>query len=401
MNNTQKELKLVDRVSAQNYKPLPVVLSHGEGIWVTDVDGNRYIDMLSGYSSLNQGHRHPKIIKALKDQADRLTLSSRAFHNDKMGVFLEKLCSLTGYEKALPMNSGVEAVETAIKAARKWAKEERGIEEGEIIVFENNFHGRSITAVSFSSEQSYRSGFGPFTPGFVIVPYGDIDAVKKAISKKTIAILFEPIQGEGGIKIPVDGFFKGLREICDKNKILMIADEIQTGLGRTGKMLAIQHENVRPDIVCLGKAISGGVYPVSAIVCDDFIMKVFTPGVHGSTYGGNPLGAAVAIAALDVIVEENLCEKSLELGKYFVDKLRAIKCSAIKEIRGRGLFIGIEFKPEIGKVFPICEELMKKGLICKDTKNIIIRMAPPLVITREEIDHALEQIKEVFENIKI
>lgn len=400
MRQTEQEIKLVDKVSAHNYKPLPVVLSEGEGIWVKDLEGNKYIDMLSAYSSLNQGHRHPKIIKALKDQADKITITSRAFHNDKMGIFLKKLCEFSGFEKALPMNTGAEAVETAIKAVRKWAYIKKGISEGEIIACSNNFHGRTTTIISFSSEPQYKEGFGPFTPGFKIAKFGDIKSMEELINEKTIGILLEPIQGEAGVIVPPKGYLKAVRELCTKHGIAMILDEIQTGLCRTGKRFAFMYEDIRPDVLLVGKALGGGVYPVSAMLSDSEIMDVFKPGDHGSTFGGNPLGAAVGLAALEVLEEEKLEERACELGNYFMDKLKTINSPIIKEIRGKGLLIAVEIKPEYGQARPYCEKLMEMGLLCKETHHQTIRFAPPLVIKKEELDFAFEKIKDCLENFR-
>jgi ornithine--oxo-acid transaminase len=396
MRVTEKEIRLVDEFSAVNYKPLPVVLCEGEGIWVTDAEGKRYIDMLASYSSLNQGHRHPKIIAALKEQADKITITSRAFHNDQMGSMLKKLCDMSGFKKALPMNTGAEAVETAVKAARKWAYKTRGITEGEIICCDGNFHGRTVTIVSFSSELQYREGFGPFTPGFKIAKYGDINSMRELINDKTIAVLLEPIQGEAGVIIPPEGYLKAIRELCDQHKILMMVDEIQTGFGRCGKMFAFEHEGIRPDVVVVGKALGGGVYPVSAMLSNEEVMNVFRPGDHGSTFGGNPLGAAVAKAALDVLIDENLIEKSLELGNYFVNRLRSINSPAVKEVRGKGLMIGVEIKEEYGNARKYCEKLMEEGMLCKETHETTIRFTPPLVITKAELDAALVKIEKVL-----
>jgi ornithine--oxo-acid transaminase len=395
---TQHYLEEAEKYSAHNYHPLPIVLSYGRGVWVTDVEGNKYMDMLAAYSAVNQGHCHPRIIEAAKQQMDKITLTSRAFHNDKMGQFLKKLCETTGYEKVLPMNTGAEAVETAIKAARKWGYLKKGVEndKAEIIVVENNFHGRTTTIVGFSSEEQYRCGFGPFTPGFKIIPYNDAAALEKAITPNTVAFLFEPIQGEGGVLIPEDGYIKKCADICKKHNVLLIADEIQTGFGRTGKMFACDHENVRPDIITVGKALGGGVYPVSAMLSDNHIMDVFTPGDHGSTFGGNPLGAVVGQACLEVLIEEKLPDRSAELGKYFVENLRNINSPFVKEIRGKGLMIGVEIKAESGLARPFCEELMSLGILCKETHQQVIRFAPPLVITKEEIDWAMERITKVL-----
>jgi len=396
MHQTEKTINLVNEVSATNYKPLPVVLSEGEGIWVKDVDGNTYMDMLSAYSSLNQGHRHPKIMKALMDQAAKITITSRAFHNDQMGDFLKKLCDMSGFSKALPMNTGAEAVETCIKAVRKWALKTKNIEDGEIIVARDNFHGRTITAISFSSEPQYREGFGPYTPGFVIVPYGDAAAMEAAITPKTIGVMLEPAQGEAGVIIPPKGYLKAVRALCDKHKMMMILDEIQTGFGRTGKLFCFEHDGIRPDVLAVGKALGGGVYTVSAMLSDEEVMSVFRPGDHGSTFGGNPLGAAVGKAALEVLEEENLVEKSATLGQFFMDELVKMNSPYVKEIRGMGLFVGVEIKEECGLARPFCEKLMELGLLCKETHHQTIRFTPPLVITKEELTDALEKIKKVL-----
>lgn len=398
MSKTRNIIEQTDTWGARNYHPLPIVIEKGEGVWVCDVEGKKYMDMLSAYSALNQGHRHPKIIGALVEQAGRITITSRAFHNERMGQFLEKLCSLAGFEKALPMNTGSEAVETALKAARKWAYKKRGIPEnqGEILVCANNFHGRTVTIVSFSSEEQYRDGFGPYTPGFKIIPYGDADALRKAITPNTIAFMAEPIQGEGGVIVPPEGYLAEVRKITRENNILLIFDEIQTGFGRTGKMFAFQHEDARPDILALGKALGGGVYPVSAVLADREVMGVFKPGDHGSTFGGNPLAAAVGLASLEVLEEERLPERAAELGEYFVKRLQAIHSHYVKEIRGKGLLIGVEIKKECGIARPFCEKLMEKGLLCKETHGQTIRFAPPLIITKEELDWALTLISDVL-----
>jgi ornithine--oxo-acid transaminase len=391
-------IELTEKYGAHNYKPLPVVLTKGEGVWVWDVEGNKYIDMLSSYSALNQGHRHPKIIKAVIEQLERITLTSRAFYNDKLSLFLKKLNEITGYDKALPMNSGAEAVETAIKIARKWAYTKKGIplNDGEIIVALNNFHGRTITIISFSSEHQYRYAFGPFTPGFVFVPFGDYLAIEKAINDRTIGVLIEPIQGEGGIIVPPEGYLKKVREITKEKNVLLMLDEIQTGLGRTGKLFAYQHElseNEKPDILILGKALGGGIYPVSVVLANDDIMEVIKPGDHGSTFGGNPLAAAIGIAALEVIIEENLPENARIMGDYFIRNLREIKSPYIKEVRGKGLLIGVELNRPARE---FCEKLMKLGVLSKETHEYVIRFAPPLIIKKEEIDWALERIKSVL-----
>lgn len=398
MRSTKDYIDIAEKYGAHNYHPLDVVLERGEGVWVWDVEGNKYLDMLSAYSALNQGHRHPKIIEALLDQASKLTLTSRAFHNNVLGDFLKKLAELAGYDKVLPMNTGAEAVETALKAARKWGYLKKKVPEdkAEIIVCANNFHGRTITIISFSTEPQYKFGFGPFTPGFKIIPYDDAKALEDAITENTVAFMFEPVQGEGGVIVPHEGYYKEVREITKKHNVLLIADEIQTGFGRTGKMFAVWHEDVRPDIIVVGKALGGGVYPVSGIIADDEVMDVFTPGDHGSTFGGNPLAARVGMAALDVLVEEKLPERAYELGNYFMDKLREINSPFVKEVRGKGLLIGVEIKKEYGTARPYCEKLKELGILAKETHEQVIRFAPPLVITKEEIDWALERIEKVL-----
>lgn len=401
MSIQQKIIDQTDTHSAHNYHPLPLVLSKGEGIWVWDADGNKYIDCLSAYSAVNQGHCHPKIIGALVEQANKITLTSRAFHNDMMGKFLKKLCEVTKMDAALPMNTGAEAVETAIKAVRKWGYEVKGVPENqaEIVVFRDNFHGRTMSTVSMSSEPDYRKNFGPFLPGFKLVDYNDLEALESAINDNTVAIIMEPIQGEAGIITPDDGYLHDARKICKRNNVLFVLDEIQTGLGRTGKMFAFEHEkNAKPDMLIVGKALSGGVYPVSAIVSSKEIMSVFTPGIHGSTYGGNPLGAAVGLAALQVIEDEKLVERSALLGDYFLKKLSAIKTNKIAEIRGKGLFIGIELQKSVGLARPYCEALMEKGMLCKETHDYVIRLAPPLIIEKEDIDWMVEQIEDVLKD---
>ncbi len=400
-NNTEIQIELAEKVSAKNYNPLPVVLSHGEGVWVTDVDGNRYMDMLSAYSSVNQGHRHPKIMKALTEQAERITITSRAFHNDKMGPFLKKLCELSGFEQALPMNTGAEAVETAIKTVRKWAYLNKGITDGEIIACENNFHGRTVTAISFSSEEQYKEGFGPYTPGFKLVPYGDIAAMEAAFTDKTIGVLLEPIQGEAGVIVPPEGYLEAVRKLCTEKCALMMLDEIQTGFCRTGKMFAHMHENARPDIMVVGKALGGGVYPVSAMLADSEIMNVFRPGDHGSTFGGNPLAAAVGHAALQVLVDESLAEKSQELGDYFMKSILAIGSPAVKEVRGKGLLIGVDIDPVYGDARKYCKALMACGILCKETHHTVIRFAPPLTISPSDLDWAIAQIAGVLSDEKL
>lgn len=397
---TKDFIALEDRYGAQNYLPLDIVIERAEGIYVWDVEGKKYIDFLSAYSAVNQGHCHPVIYQALCEQAKKVTLTSRAFRNDQLGRFYEKLIQLTGMDMVLPMNSGAEAVETAIKAARKWGYEKKKVAENkaEIIVCENNFAGRTTTIISFSSEQQYKEGFGPYTPGFRIIPYGDIAALRQAITENTVAFLAEPIQGEGGIIIPPDGFLTEARQVCTHNNVLFMLDEIQTGLGRTGKLFAFEHENdARPDVLILGKAISGGFYPVSAVVSREDVLGVFRPGDHGSTFGGNPLAAAVAMAALDVIVQDNLPQRSAELGRYFMDKLKTIDSPHIREVRGRGLFIGVELHPEAGGARRFCEALAERGLLCKETHDHVIRFAPPLVISRDELDLAFEHVRAVLE----
>ncbi len=398
MGSTERYIEIAEKYGAHNYHPLDVVIEKGEGVWVWDVEGKKYLDMLSAYSALNQGHRHPKIVKALIDQANKLTLTSRAFHNNVLGDFLKKLAELAGYDKVLPMNTGAEAVETALKAARKWGYLKKKVPENkaEIIVCANNFHGRTITIISFSTEAQYKFGFGPFTPGFKVVPYDDPEALENAITENTVAFMFEPVQGEGGVIVPHEGYYKKVREITKKHNVLLIADEIQTGFGRTGKMFAVWHEDVRPDIIVVGKALGGGVYPVSGIIADDEVMDVFTPGDHGSTFGGNPLAAAVGMAALDVLIEEKLPERAYELGEYFMDKLRKIDSPFVKEVRGKGLLIGVEIKKEHGTARPYCEKLRDLGILAKETHEQVIRFAPPLVITKEEIDWALERIEKVL-----
>lgn len=391
-------IALAEKYGARNYHPLPIVVAQAEGVWVMDPEGRKYMDMLSSYSALNQGHRHPKVLDAMRAQIDRVTLSSRAFHNDQMGPFMELLCKLCGMEKVLLMNSGAEAVETAIKAARKWGYRVKGVEDGkaEIIVCEHNFHGRTTTIVGFSSEAQYQDGFGPFTPGFKMIEYGNASALEDAINDHTVAFLVEPIQGEAGIIIPPDGYLREVRRICTEKNILFIDDEIQTGLGRTGRMFACEHEGVHPDIFILGKALGGGAYPISAIVANSTVMDVFRPGDHGSTFGGNPLACAVARAALEVIIDEGLAERAAETGAYFLERLMAIDSPHILEVRGRGLMIGVEIRVESGSARPFCERLMELGLLCKETHGQVIRLAPPLIITREEVDWAMERLERVL-----
>jgi ornithine--oxo-acid transaminase len=395
---TNEYIDLEDRFGAHNYKPLDVVLDHGEGCWVYDVDGKRYLDCLSAYSALNQGHVHPKILATLLEQAQKLTLTSRAFRNDQLPLFYKELSDLTGYEMSIAMNSGAEAVETALKLARKWAYQVKGIErhKAEIIVADGNFHGRTITIVSFSSEKFYRDDFGPFTPGFVIVKYGDADAIEKAINPNTAAVMLEPIQGEGGVIIPPEGYLKRVSELCKKSNVLFIADEIQTGLGRTGKLFACDHEGVKPDMIIIGKALSGGFYPVSAVLSSAAIMGLFRPGEHGSTFGGNPLGAAVARTALKVLTEEGLIENAACMGEYFSDQLAEMPQKNIQEIRARGLLIGVQMKTSAGIARPYCEALQEKGILAKETHESTIRFAPPLIIEKETIDWAMTHIREVL-----
>lgn len=392
-------VELEKAYGAHNYHPLPVVISKAKGVWAWDVEGKKYVDMLSSYSAINQGHLHERIVKAAVDQLGRVSLTSRAFSNDRMGPFLKKLCEVAGMEMALPMNTGAEAVETAIKLARRWSYQNREIPEdkGEIIVCEHNFHGRTTTIISFSSDPGSRKGYGPFTPGFATIPYNDLRGFEAAIDKNTIGILVEPIQGEAGINIPSQGYLRGLRRICDEKGLLLILDEIQTGFCRTGKMFAFQHEDIKPDILCVGKALGGGLYPVSAALASKEVMAAFTPGSHGSTFGGNPLACAIADASLDVLVEERLAGRATEMGEYFMKQLRAVRSKKIKEVRGKGLLIGVECHLEPGEtVRPICERLMEKGVLAKDTHEKTIRFAPPLVITKDEIDWAMERIRSVF-----
>ena len=393
---TQNFIELEDRYGAHNYHPLDVVIERAEGIWVYDVEGNRYLDCLASYSAVNQGHCHPKILKAMIDQAQKVTLTSRAFRNDQLPLLYQELHDLTGYEMTLPMNSGAEAVETAVKAARKWGYKVKGIPDGkaEIVVCSNNFHGRTVTIVSFSSDEQYRDGFAPFTGGFQIIPFGDAVALRNAITPNTCAFLVEPIQGEAGIVIPPEGFLKEAAEICRSNNVLFIADEIQSGLGRTGKLFAYMHEGVRPDMVIVGKALSGGFYPVSAVLSSEEVLGVFYPGDHGSTFGGNPLGCAVARAALQVLIDENLVERSAELGDYFLAKLKTLRSPHLREVRGKGLWIGIELDVPAR---PYCEALKGLGILCKETHDHVIRIAPPLTISREEITWAFDRIKKVIE----
>jgi ornithine--oxo-acid transaminase len=397
-SSTQDFIAQADRWGAHNYHPLDVVLTRGEGCYVWDVDGTRYLDCLAAYSAVNQGHCHPRIVGALQEQAARLTLTSRAFHNDRMGVFLETLCERLGYERALPMNTGAEAVETALKTSRKWGYKVKGVDPdcAEIIVMDGNFHGRTTTIVSFSTDEQARDGFGPFTPGFKIVPYGDASAVEAAITDNTVGVLVEPIQGEGGVVLPPDGFLATVARICRDTNVLLIGDEVQTGLGRTGKLLACEWEDVRPDVLILGKALGGGVYPVSAVLADSAIMDVFHPGDHGSTFGGNPLAAAVGIAALGVLLDENLVDNARELGDWFVERLRAIDSPHVELVRGRGLMVGVVIKETSGPARPFCKALKRRGILAKETHEQVIRFAPPLVITREILEEVLPAIEAVL-----
>lgn len=391
-------IRLDNELGAQNYLPLDVVLTRGEGVWVYDVDGNKYLDCLSAYSAVSHGHAHPKILQAMIEQASRLTLTSRAFRNDQLPLLYRELTDLSGYEKVILMNSGAEAVETAIKICRKWAYHTKGIprNQAEIIVMDGNFHGRTISVISFSSEPLYKDDFGPLTPGFISVPYGDIQALKEAVTPNTAGILLEPIQGEGGVVLPPDGYLKEVKALCEQENILMMADEIQTGLGRTGKLFACDHESVKPDMMILGKALGGGFYPVSAVLTDEPILGLFKPGEHGSTFGGNPLGAAIARTALKVLVEEGLIENSAAMGDYLMEQLAEMPQHNICQIRGRGLFVGVELKKESGGARRFCEELEHKGILAKETHEWTIRFAPPLVIDRETIDWALPLIRDVL-----
>ncbi|MDE0754659.1 MAG: ornithine--oxo-acid transaminase [Woeseiaceae bacterium] len=392
---------LENRYCAQNYHPLPVVLSRGEGVYVWDEEGNKYLDMMSAYSAVSHGHANPRLVAALKAQAEKLCIVSRAFYTDKLGPFLERACELTGQDAALPMNTGAEAVETAVKAARRWGYEVKGIAENqaEIIVCSGNFHGRTTTIISFSDEAEYQKNFGPLTPGFKIAQYGDIDSLKALITPNTAAFLIEPIQGEGGIVIPPAGYLKACETLCREHNVLLIADEIQCGLGRTGKMLACNHEDVVPDGLILGKALGGGIMPVSMFLAKKEVMDVFVPGTHGSTFGGNPLAAAIGLEALNILVDENLAERSMEMGNYMMGELNKLDSAMISTIRGSGLFIGIEIDPALGSAREICERLMTRGLLSKETHETVVRLAPPLVITKEQIDWAVDQIGQVLQEL--
>jgi len=398
VKNSEYFINLEDKYGAHNYHALDVVLTKGDGVWVYDIEGNKYLDCLSAYSAVNQGHNHPKIKQAMIDQLDRITLTSRAFRTDQLGLFYKKLADMTGYEKSLPMNSGAEAVETAVKAARKWAYVSKGIprHKAEIIVADGNFHGRTITVISFSPHHQYKHDFGPFTPGFPMVEYGNLDAIKAAINENTAGIMLEPLQGESGIIIPPKGYLKAVEELCQQNNILLIADEIQTGLGRTGALFACDHDEVRPDVMIIGKALSGGFYPVSAVLTDEPVLGLIVPGDHGSTFGGNPLGAAVAIAALEVIEEEDLINNARVMGEYIMDRLKELPQNKILEIRGRGLLIGIELKHEVGGARQFAEILKEKGILIKETSEHVIRIAPPLVIEKETADWMLSVLSEVL-----
>jgi len=395
--STREFVELESQFGAHNYHPLDIVIERAEGVWVYDVEGKRYLDCLAAYSAVNQGHCHPKILKTLTEQAHKVTLTSRAFRNDQLGPFFKELHDLTGFDMAMPMNSGAEAVETAVKTARKWGYKVKGIPEGqaEIIVCANNFHGRTVTIVSFSTDEQYRDGFGPFTPGFKVIPFGDVDALRKAITPRTCAFLVEPIQGEAGIVIPPAGFLKEAAEVCRENRVLLMADEIQSGLGRTGKLFAYMHEGIRPDVLIIGKALAGGFYPVSAVLASREILGVYQPGDHGSTFGGNPLGCAIARTALRILVEEKLVERSAELGAYFLALLKTLHSPYLQEVRGIGLWIAVELNVPARSY---CEALKHEGVLCKETHERVIRIAPPLTIKREEIDWAFERIRRVVED---
>jgi ornithine--oxo-acid transaminase len=400
-DSMNSRIDLEARYCAQNYKPLPVVLTRGEGVYVWDDAGKKYLDMMSAYSAVSHGHANPRLVKLVQEQVATLNIVSRAFYSDKLGPFLERICTLTGQDMALPMNTGAEAVETAIKAARKWAYTVKGVakDKAEIITCTGNFHGRTIAIIAMSDEPQYQDGFGPFPPGFRVVEYGNIDALRDAINENTAALLIEPIQGEGGIIVPPDGYLKAAEQLCREQNVLLIADEIQTGLGRTGKLLACEHEDVKPDGLILGKALGGGILPVSMFLAKREVMQVFTPGDHGSTFGGNPLASVVGLEALNILVEESLSERSAEMGDYLLAELAAINSPLIIELRGRGLFIGIEIEPSLATAREVCEALMERGLLSKETHSTVVRLAPPLVISKEEIDWAVTQIREVLQEI--
>ena len=391
-------LGIEEELGAHNYKPLNVVLTRGEGVYLWDVDGNRYLDCLAAYSAVNQGHCHPKIYQAMIDQAKRLTLTSRAFHNDQLAPFYQEVCDLTNSSKVLPMNSGAEAVESAVKCVRKWGYEVKGVPNGqaEIIVCQNNFHGRTLAIVGFSTDPTARRNFGPFPPGFRVIPFGDAAALEAAITPNTVAFLVEPIQGEGGVIIPPDGYLRDVRNICTRHNVTLIFDEIQTGLGRTGKLLAEEYEGVEADLTLIGKALSGGFYPISAVLSTSEVLGVLQPGEHGSTFGGNPLACAIARTALKVLVEEGMIENAATQGAYFLDGLRSIRSNKIRDVRGRGLMLAVEFHPEVGGARQFCETLRGEGILCKETHEDTIRFAPPLVITRDQVDWALERIDKVL-----
>jgi len=397
--SSEKCIELEATYGAHNYHPLPIVIAKGDGAWVWDPEGNKYLDCLASYSALNQGYNHPRIMQAVRDQLETgVTLTSRAFYNTRLGEFMEKICKLAGMDRALPMNTGAEAVETAIKLARRYGYQHKGIpaDQAEILVFSGNFHGRTTTIVGFSDEEAYQKDFGPFTPGFKILPYGDIEAFRAALNENTAGVLIEPIQGEAGIIVPPDGYLAEMARLCKENGALLMLDEIQSGLGRTGKMFAFEHEGIKPDVLLLAKAISGGVLPVSVVLASEEAMGVFKPGDHGSTYGGCPLGAAAAIEALNVLVDENLCERAVEMGAYLMDGLAAIKSPHVETIRGRGLWVGVVIRKDSGKARPFCERLMDLGVLCKETHEQVIRFAPPLTVTREDLDFLLEQAKTVL-----
>jgi ornithine--oxo-acid transaminase len=398
MLSTRDYIALEDEYIAHNYRPLDVIITRAEGAWVWDTEGRKYLDCLSAHSALNQGHCHPRIVRAMLEQAQRLALTSQAFYNDQLPLLAEELCELTGYEMVLPMNSGTEAVDTALKAVRKWGYTVKGVPDGqaEIIACDGNFHGRTVTVITFSPEEQYRDSFGPFMPGFKLIPYADAEALERAITPNTVAFLFEPIQGEGGVVVPPKGYMRDVREICTEHKVLMVADEIQTGLGRTGKLLACEHEGVRSDVVTLGKALSGGMYPVSVVLASREVLGSLGPGDHDSILSGSPLACAVAREALQVIVDENLCQRAAELGDYFITRLQAIESPYVALCRGKGLLIGIVLKPQAGSAHRFCEALKKRGVLTKETHGNVMRLAPPLIVTREELDWALERIEDVL-----